>query len=248
MSNPSERNAATDRSPGFIARIVTVPFHLFGALCGALLLSILIECVGLHLFWPEQSWRHAESMFHYELQQTSLIYSRSLILPTPVQTAGRIISRAHKAILEDTGLHSPAAPSASARGDDTSTTLKGIRRYFGIAYDQLSTYALAAAYTFLTFLVRLLVLLLTVPLFLLASLVGLVDGLVRRDVRRFSSRYESGFVYHRAKAGVRTLLLLPGVVYLSLPVSVHPLLILLPGAALLAVAVHLTAATFKKYV
>lgn len=247
MSDAPGRHAPVQRSPGLISRIIAFPFHLFGALCGSLLLSILIECVGLHVFWHEQSWHHAQGMFQYELQQTSLHFSRSLIMSAPMQTTRRIISRAHEAILEDTGLLAPRRSSSSANGRDPSTKQRGLRRYIGVAYDQIATYALAAAYTCLTFLVRLLVLFLTLPLLLLAAIVGLIDGLVRRDIRRFSSRHESGFVYHRAKASVRTLLLLPSVVYLSLPVSVHPLLILLPGAVLLAVAVHLTAATFKKY-
>lgn len=247
MSDPPGPNAPVQRSPGLISRIIAFPFHLFGALCGSLLLSILIECVALHAFWPEQSWHHAQDMFQYELQQTSLHFSRSLIVPAPMRTTQRIISRAHEAILEDTGLLASRASSSPTTGRDPSMTHRGLRRYVGVAYDQLATYALAAAYTCLTFLVRLLVLFLTLPLLLLAAIVGLVDGLVRRDVRRFSSGYESGFVYHRAKASVRTLVLLPGVIYLSLPISVHPLLILLPGAVLLAVAIHLTAATFKKY-
>jgi len=41
---------------------------------------------------------------------------------------------------------------------------------------------------------------------------------------------------------------LPWVVYLALPVSLHPLLILLPSAALLGLAVNLTAGSFKKYI
>ena len=49
----------------------------------------------------------------------------------------------------------------------------------------------------LVFLVRLLVLVLILPLFLMAAFVGLVDGLVRRDVRGFGAGRESGFVYHR---------------------------------------------------
>ena len=41
--------------------------------------------------------------------------------------------------------------------------------------------------------------------------------------------------------------LLPWVTYLALPVSVHPLLILLPSAVLLGAAVDIAAGTFKKY-
>ncbi|MDE2452893.1 MAG: TIGR03747 family integrating conjugative element membrane protein, partial [Burkholderiales bacterium] len=109
------------------------------------------------------------------------------------------------------------------------------------------SYLIASAYTVLVFLVRLLVLILILPLFVMAAFVGLVDGLVRRDVRGFGAGRESGFVYHRARASLMPLAVLPWVTYLALPVSVHPLLILLPSAALLGVAVAISAATFKKY-
>ena len=111
----------------------------------------------------------------------------------------------------------------------------------------VESYLIAATYTTLVFLVRLLVLCLTLPLFLMAAFVGLVDGLVRRDVRRFGAGRESGFIYHRAKAALMPLAVLPWVIYLALPVSVNPLLILLPSAALHGVAVCIAAATFKKY-
>ena len=43
------------------------------------------------------------------------------------------------------------------------------------------------------------------------------------------------------------LAVLPWVTYLALPVSVHPLLILLPSASLLGIAVDIASASFKKY-
>ncbi len=66
----------------------------------------------------------------------------------------------------------------------------------------------------------------------------LVDGLVRRDIRRFGAGRESGFISHRARASLIPLAVLPWVTYLALPVSVNPLLILLPSAALLGLAVY----------
>ena len=53
-------------------------------------------------------------------------------------------------------------------------------------------------------------------------------GLVRRDIRRFCACRESWFIYHRARAAL-------------MPLAV------LPGAALLGVAVCIAAATFQKY-
>ena len=93
----------------------------------------------------------------------------------------------------------------------------------------------------------LLVLVLTLPLFMMAAFVGFVDGLVRRDVRKFGAGRESGFIYHRAKASLMPLAILPWVIYLALPISVHPLMILLPSAVLLGLATNLTAGSFKKY-
>ncbi|MGE0371003.1 MAG: TIGR03747 family integrating conjugative element membrane protein [Gammaproteobacteria bacterium] len=97
------------------------------------------------------------------------------------------------------------------------------------------------------FLVRLLVLCLMPPLFLMAAFVRFVDGLVRRDSRRFGAGRESGFVYHRAKAALMLLVVLPWAVYLAMPISVSPILILLPSAVLLGVVVDTAAATFNKY-
>jgi len=111
----------------------------------------------------------------------------------------------------------------------------------------IEDYALAAVFSVLTFLVRLIVLTLTTPLFLMAIAVGLVDGLVRRDIRRFGAGLESGFVHHRARAAIKPLAVAPWLIYLSMPVSISPLLILLPCAAILALAVSVTVGSFKKY-
>ena len=46
------------------------------------------------------------------------------------------------------------------------------------------------------FSVRLAILTLAMPVFLLFSLVALVDGLVQRDLRRWGGGRESSFVYH----------------------------------------------------
>ena len=80
-----------------------------------------------------------------------------------------------------------------------------------------------------------------------AVFVGLAGGVVRRDIRRFGAGRESGFIYHRARASLIPLAVLPWVTYLALPVNVNSLLILLPSAALLGVAMDIGAGSFKKY-
>lgn len=97
------------------------------------------------------------------------------------------------------------------------------------------------------FAVRLAVLALAVPAFVLFGVVGLIDGLVQRDLRRRGAGRESSFVYHHARAAILPLLLAPFIAYLALPVSLHPGWIVLPAAMLAALAVALAARSFKKY-
>lgn len=83
--------------------------------------------------------------------------------------------------------------------------------------------------------------------YLLFSLVALIDGLVQRDLRRWGGGRESAFVYHHSKRLMFPSLLLAWVVYLGLPFSVHPNVVILPFAGLFALAVSVTASSFKKY-
>lgn len=248
MSDPAlaaRHQQARQRS--LVASIVTLPLRFFGVLCGSLLLCILVEWIGMHLFWPEQGWRHAQGMVSYELDQLSTGFTRSVVLQEPGPTAHRLVERTHEWIFRKTGLPEWVSNApARARGDSHSAA-RDFRYYLAQVYVHLEDYLIAAAYTLLVFLVRLLVLCLTLPLFLMAAFVGFVDGLVRRDIRRFGAGRESGFVYHRAMATLMPLIVLPWGLYLALPVSVSPLLILLPTAVLLGVAVDVATGSFKKY-
>jgi len=94
---------------------------------------------------------------------------------------------------------------------------------------------------------RLAILTLAMPVFVLSSLVALVDDLVQRDLRRRGGGRESSFVYHYAKKAALPLVVITWVVYLALPFSLHPTFIVLPFATVFALTVAVTASTFKKY-
>ncbi|AYF50017.1 TIGR03747 family integrating conjugative element membrane protein [Pseudomonas fluorescens] len=123
----------------------------------------------------------------------------------------------------------------------------GVQYRLGTAYVQIENYGLAAIYTVLTFLSRVLILTLSLPLFLMAAFTGLVDGLVRRDLRRFGAGRESGFIYHRAKMLTFPLLVAPWILYPALPISVPPMLLLLPSATALGAIISISAGSFNKY-
>ena len=63
--------------------------------------------------------------------------------------------------------------------------------------------------------VRVTIPVLSVPLFVLVVVVALVEGLGRRDLRRYGAGYESSFVYHHAKKLVKPAAVVPAMLYLS---------------------------------
>ena len=233
------------RQQGLLTGLITLPLRFIGVLFGSLLLCLLIELIGLHLFWPDQGWRHAQAMMTFELQQLSTYFTRSVMVQEPGRSAYRLVAWLHQTLLLDSGL----LDWLKRMNEQTqaANTAIGFNTTLAHAVVYLERYMLAGFYTLATFLLRLLVLAMTLPLFVLAALTGLVDGLVRRDLRRFCADRESGFLYHRARATILPLAVLPWVVYLALPVSLHPLWILLPTAVMLALAVDVTVGSFKKY-
>ena len=114
-------------------------------------------------------------------------------------------------------------------------------------YHPVATFVIAMMQVTQVFSVRMAILTLAMPIFLLFSLVALVDGLVQRDLRRWGGGRESSFVYHYAKKAALPLVVITWVVYLALPFSLHPSFIVLPFAVMFALTVAVTASTFKKY-
>lgn len=234
------------REKGLIARTLSLPFAFIGIMLGSLLISILMEWIGLYFFWPEQGWHHAQNMLNNELKWLADGYSQSLIFEQPGSTARDLVNTAYVWIFEQTGFVD-WINHAATQSRLNSNQSEGMARALGVMYIYVEDYGLAAMYTLLTFLTRMIILTLTTPLFLMAAFTGLVDGLVRRDLRRFGAGRESGFIYHRAKMMIVPLAVAPWIIYLALPMSVSPVLVLLPCAAALGVVVSVTVGSFKKY-
>ncbi|WP_413730155.1 TIGR03747 family integrating conjugative element membrane protein [Sodalis sp. RH22] len=236
------------RQQGLVVSLLTLPFRFIGVLSGSLLLCIVIECVGMHFFWPEQGWHHAQRMLHFELAQFSEHFTRSILIKEPGHTAQELIESVYNWLFVNNGLKAWIRDASIQASSGALSLTHDFRYYLGLVYVHLESYLIAAAYTVLVFMVRVLVLCLTLPLFAMAAFVGLVDGLVRRDIRRFGAGRESGFVYHRARASLLPLTVLPWIIYLALPVSIYPLIILLPFALLLGLSTDITVGSFKKYI
>jgi len=98
------------------------------------------------------------------------------------------------------------------------------------------------------FAMRLAVLILSLPLFVLVGTTAVADGLYGWLMRRTGGGRESGFIYHRAKRAVPVFLLLVWAVYLLPPVPMNPRWVIPPFVVLFAIAIRLRVSFFKKYI
>ncbi|AZC38279.1 TIGR03747 family integrating conjugative element membrane protein [Pseudomonas chlororaphis] len=227
--------------PGLIISALNLVLRIIGLLIASLLFSILTEFAGLLMFWGDQGWRHSQAMLSSELVWLSEHFKSSLILQQPGQSIGQWLEFLKQWLVVKTGF---ADFAQQARVSSQSNGFWSLINQF---YVSIEDFILAAVYVSFTFVVRLTILVLTTPLFLLATLTGFVDGLMRRDLRKFGAGRESSFVYHRAKRAVMPLLAVPWIIYLSLPFTLNPMIVFLPCAVILGITTAITATTFKKY-
>ncbi len=94
---------------------------------------------------------------------------------------------------------------------------------------------------------KLLVIILSIPLLMLFLFTGLVDGLVLREVRRYSNGRESSLIYHQWRRLLKPVLLVGYGVYLICLYPVNPMYILLPVTVLAACVVAVMIKHYKKY-
>ncbi|MCL2891380.1 TIGR03747 family integrating conjugative element membrane protein [Brenneria tiliae] len=226
-------NQPVTRPKGLISTLLASLGKICAALIGSLFFSLVVEWLGIAFLWSELGAEHSRMMMETELNWFAENVTRSLLISDPVNQLTIILGKTWRWLFMDTGF----IPWLEKLRDKQDSDW----------FHWLDIYVKATVYITLTFVLRVFILLLTSPLFILAALTGIVDGLVRRDIRRFGCGYESGFIYHHAKRTVIPMFFLAWMIYLSLPFSINPCVILLPAAFLLGVTISITVGAFKKY-
>ena len=229
--------------PGTFSRILTALAQALKWLLVSLLFSIVIEWLGMMFWWEEQGLAHSGQMLRAELGYLGEDFQRSMLTSDPLRFAQDVSRRFYHVLFELTRVVDfiewvTPAPRA---GDE------GFRTTLHHAYRPIAVFVISAMQMTQVFAVRLSILTLATPVFGLFALVALVDGLVRRDLRRWGGGRESSFVYHYAKKAALPLVVIAWVLYLALPFSLHPSWVILPFAIGFGLTVTVTASTFKKY-
>ena len=242
MARPVDpRRAAVRRST--FSRILTGLAQGLKWLLVSLLISILIEWTGMVFWWEEQGLAHSRQMLANELRWLDTGLHQDGWMARIGTHAYNLSGRVYSLLFERTGIVELVHWITPVPSPHES----GIRPVLHRLHAPVSEYVVAAMQMTRVFVVRLTILVLSLPMFALFAWVALVDGLVLRDLRRWGGGRESSFVYHYARKATLPLFLSAWVLYLVSPVSVHPSWIFLPFALAFALAVRVTVGTFKKY-
>ena len=228
---------------GLIAKSLTAVAKVIQWILLSLLFSIIVEWAGMVLWWPDEGIEHSRAMLAMEISYLESDFRRSVVTSDPAQFTKRFADNTYHYLFEVTrfvDLIRWVSPPPTANEQGLRPTLHKI-------YQPTAEFVIAMMQVTQLFSVRLAILTLAMPVFLLFSLVALVDGLVQRDLRRWGGGRESSFVYHIAKKAALPLVVITWVVYLAMPFSLHPTFVVLPFAMLFAFSVAVTASTFKKY-
>ena len=240
---PPNEAARHPAGQGFLAGIVSRIGKAIRWLMLSLLFSIVVECLGMVIWWPEAGLEHSRQMLSKEIQYLDRDFRQSILSSDPGRFARKIAERSHYFLFELTGV----VRLTEWLSRPVTTNETGIRLKLRQLYMPVAVFVMAAMQIVQVFSVRLAILCLATPIFVLFSLIGLVDGLVQRDLRRWGGGRESSYLYHYAKKSVWIFVLTAWVSYLALPFSLHPVFIVLPFAIMFAISISVTASTFKKY-
>ena len=215
------------RRPGLLGWIALLPGVLVGFCLGAWMLAITLEWLGEAFFWRNTCASHSEQVLQVTWQWWKSSAGAPMWLVEDL------------AIVSDTLQKGSAALIASLSGQSGLFWTEAVTTVIRCALQSASNITL-------TFLLRLMVLLQAQPLFALIIVVGLIDGLVRRDLRRFGAGHKSGFVYHHARRMIGSSLAATGLVWLAVPVFTVPEYILASASVGSGLAILIAIGSFKK--
>ena len=244
---PSHSAAVSGHGP--IGLTVSLAFGLVLTTAFSWFLSIVIELVGMHTLWKGQGVGHARQLVQEDLHYIADA-PHSLVVPDTVAFSRDLIALVATPFerVDIVGFHQRTRAALNQPIQPTRAGSATLKRISNTLAHVWATLGMVAMYTAQDTALRLAIVVFALPAFVLACLLGAVDGMVRRDLRKWGGGRESSFVYHHAKA--MTYLTLGGgfSLYLAWPEGgFNPAYMVLAGTALVAWSLSLTLSSFKKY-
>jgi len=208
----------------------------------AWIFSILTEWLGMFFIWTGQGALHSENMLITELTYLNTDFKHTIFGYTPIQFAIWLAGEIDYLLFEATYFRDVIAWSMTPSADAGNFHI-GLSKVITFIHE----YIAASINTTQVFGVRLAIAILSTPAFMLIGLATLIDGLVKRELRREGGDNESSFIYHNIKPWVRPVIIGAWFIYLGMPVSLHPNIIFIPAALMFGISIYITSSMFKKF-
>ncbi|WP_287919155.1 TIGR03747 family integrating conjugative element membrane protein [Comamonas sp.] len=250
--NAKSNPPAKPRTRGPVDLAFSTVFGLVGVTLSAWVIGCLIEIGGGYLLWKGQGIHHAQSIVQQDLQYIAAA-PRSLLVQDTVAFSHQVatwvrwpyerlgVLRFYLQMRTKPQLQQTAAAPSQAQ-------LQGMRNATKDMLLVLSEWLVVSMFVAQDVLLRLCIAAFAMPAFALACLLGVIDGLVRRDIRRWTGGRESSFVYHHAKRYTAWAITGGFGLYLSWPFGgFNPAYMVMVFTVLVAASLSTTVASFKKY-
>ncbi len=231
------------RSP--LALVVSWALGILASTLLSWLVGIVIETAGLYLIWPAQGLDHAKAQVDESLSYVRAA-PQSVLVESPVAQAQSILKAVRRAY-DRLGVIEWYRSAASTPLPNRSTEAGQFAALNKLSF-RAAEFCIVSMFVAQETLLRLAIAVLATPAFALACLLGAVDGLAQRDLRRWGGGRESSTIYHNAKRLTNWSLFGGFTVYLAWPFSdFNPAYMVLICTALVATGLSITVSTFKKY-
>lgn len=224
--------ASSDAPRSLVGRLVAWISLVLMAFVAGLVITIMVEWVGLTLVWFDEGAGRSARVLAQDIAWLSANRSTSMFgLPTSAEAVVVLYGTLYEWMIVWTGVE---------QGMQWLSGLPGL----GVGRE----YLVATHNAIQTFFVRVAICITAMPLFLLFAYWGVMEGMVRRDLRRFGGDIEHGMVYHWAKHIAGAVIFIPVIVYLAWPGSINPAWLFIPFAFALGVNMVVVTANFTKYI
>lgn len=240
---PPDRRPAPRRSRGPISLLFALVIGTLFTTLASWLFATVIEIGGMYTLWKGQGAAHARAALEEDYGYIRG-FPRSLIVRDTEGFARRLAGWGAWPfeLLRTSAL----VERARSRAPDSGARFP--YNVFGHIAVHAAEWVEAAKYAAQDTMVRLAIALYGVPAFAMALTIGLTDGLVRRDLRKWGGGRESSFLYHHAKRFTGWFLTVGFGAYLAWPFGgLNPAYMVLVFAAGVALVLSTTVSSFKKY-
>lgn len=261
MNAPAATPPSRARTRGPVELIFEVALGLFFVAAFSWFIGVMIEITGSYTLWKDEGENHSRRLVAQDLTYIAAA-PRSLLVDDTGAFARQIVTwvrwpyerlgvlRAYERFHGPDGdatTHN-AEPADTPPAKSSNQMQRGLRQATRTAGELFTRWAVMSMYVGQDVLLRLSVAFFALPAFLLALVMGCVDGLVRRDLRRWQGGRESSFVYHHAKRYTSWALTGGFGLYLAWPFGgFNPAYMVLVFTVLVAATLSTTVASFKKY-